>query len=163
VEADLKKRAAFKEQINRIPTENLLFIDKSGIDHGITQARACAKKGQVIVGKRSGKHLLRTNIIAGLCNKKCVAPVCVPSTCNTEVFNTWVEKALIKVLKPGRMVTLSNASFHKSKRTQELIESVGCKFLFLPPYSPVCNPIEKFWAKMKTFIGIDTETSESFF
>jgi hypothetical protein len=140
-----------------------VFIDESGIDHGLTQARACAKKGQVIVGKRSGKHFLRTNIIAGLCNKKCVVLVCFPGTCNTEVFNTWVGKSLNKVLKLGQRVILNNASFHKSKRTQELIESVGCKLLFLPPYSPDYNPIEKFWTKMKMFIGRDTETSESLF
>jgi hypothetical protein len=55
---------------------------------GITQTRAWEKKGKVIVGKRSGKDFLRTNIIAGLCNKKCVAPMSFPGTCNAEVFNT---------------------------------------------------------------------------
>ena len=42
--------------------------------------------------------------------------------------------------------------FHKSQRTRELIESVGCKLIFLPPYSPDLNPIEKFWANMKRWI-----------
>jgi transposase len=84
-----------------------------------------------------------------------------PGTCNTEVFNTWVEKALIKALKPGQTVILDTASFHKSKRTQELIDSGGCKLLFLPPHSLDYNPIEKFWAKMKTFI--EMEISESLF
>ena len=36
--------------------------------------------------------------------------------------------------------------------TKELIESVGCKLIFLPPYSPDLNPIEKFWANMKRWI-----------
>nr|WP_269460443.1 transposase [Orientia tsutsugamushi] len=30
------------------------------------------------------------------------------------------------------------------------MESVGCKVIFLLPYSPDLNPIEKFWANMKT-------------
>jgi len=47
---------------------------------------------------------------------------------------------------------MDNASFHKSQRTRELIESVGCKVIFLPPYSPDLNPIEKFWANMKRWI-----------
>ncbi|WP_373457553.1 MULTISPECIES: transposase [unclassified Wolbachia] len=29
------------------------------------------------------------------------------------------------------------------------IESVGCKVLFLPPYSSDLNPIEKFWFAIK--------------
>lgn len=28
-------------------------------------------------------------------------------------------------------------------------EIAGCKFFFLPPYSPDLNPIEKYWANMK--------------
>jgi len=44
---------------------------------------------------------------------------------------------------------LDNASFHKSKTTIEIIKKSGCDVLFLPPYSPDLNPIEKFWAKFK--------------
>ncbi|MBL3284348.1 IS630 family transposase domain protein [Rickettsiales endosymbiont of Paramecium tredecaurelia] len=50
----------------------------------------------------------------------------------------------IKELKSSQVVIMDNASFHKSKKTKELIESVNCKIIFLPPYSPDLNPIEKF-------------------
>ena len=43
---------------------------------------------------------------------------------------------------------MDNASFHKSAKTKELIESVVCKVIFLPPYSPDFNPIEKFWSNI---------------
>ena len=72
--------------------------------------------------------------------------------CNTEVFNLWVENFLLKELEPGKIVIMDNATFHKSKRTQELIESVGSKLIFLPPYSPDLNPIEKFWSHLKRFL-----------
>ena len=73
-------------------------------------------------------------------------------SCNTQLFEAWVEKFLIKELKPGQFVVMDNASFHKSAKTKELIESVGCRVIFLPPYSPDLNPIEKFWANMKRWI-----------
>jgi len=73
-------------------------------------------------------------------------------SCNRELFNGWVEHFLIKELKPGQFVVMDNASFHKSQKTKDLIESVGCKLIFLPPYSPDLNPIEKFWANMKRWI-----------
>lgn len=47
---------------------------------------------------------------------------------------------------------MDKASFHKSKKTRELIEQAGCKLIFLPPYSPELNKIEKFWANMKRYI-----------
>ena len=73
-------------------------------------------------------------------------------SCNTQLFESWVEQFLIKELTPNQVVIMDNASFHKSQRTRELIESVGCKLIFLPPYSPDLNPIEKFWANMKRWI-----------
>ncbi len=33
-----------------------------------------------------------------------------------------------------------------NQRTKDLIESAGCRIIFLPLYSPDLNPIEKFWA-----------------
>ncbi|MGL6187499.1 MAG: transposase [Holosporales bacterium] len=43
---------------------------------------------------------------------------------------------LLRELEPGQAVVLDHTRFHKSKRTQELIEQVGCRLLFLPPDSP---------------------------
>ncbi|KJV97531.1 DDE superendonuclease family protein, partial [Orientia tsutsugamushi str. Sido] len=72
--------------------------------------------------------------------------------CNTRLFEAWRQQVLINELKPAQFVVMDNAAFHKSKKTKELIESVGCKVIFLPPYSPDLNPIEKFWANMKRCI-----------
>lgn len=47
---------------------------------------------------------------------------------------------------------MDNAAFHKSEITKILIEDAGCQLLFLPPYSPDFNPIEKFWANFKAKI-----------
>ena len=47
---------------------------------------------------------------------------------------------------------MDNTAFHRSQKTRDFIQSVGCKVIFLPPYSPDFNPIEKFWANMKRWI-----------
>jgi transposase len=47
---------------------------------------------------------------------------------------------------------MDNAAFHRSQKTKDLIEAADCKVIFLPPYSPDLNPIEKFWANMKKWI-----------
>jgi transposase len=44
---------------------------------------------------------------------------------------------------------MDNAAFHKHQRTRESIEAAGCFLLYLSPYSPDLNPIEKFWANLK--------------
>ncbi|HAT3883271.1 TPA: hypothetical protein JFW45_07470 [Legionella pneumophila] len=44
---------------------------------------------------------------------------------------------------------MDNAAFHKSQNTLAIIREAGCDLIFLPPYSPDLNPIEKFWANLK--------------
>ena len=68
--------------------------------------------------------------------RKPIAPMVFNGTCNSQIFNNWVEQFLIKELEVGQVVVMDNAAFHKSQKTQELIESVGCRIIFLPPYSP---------------------------
>lgn len=75
--------------------------------------------------------------------------MCFEGTCDTDLFNTWLKQVLIPNLIPGQVLILDNASFHKSIESRKLVEAAGCKILFLPPYSPDLNPIEKFWANMK--------------
>ena len=70
-------------------------------------------------------------------------------TCNSALFEKYVEKILTPELKPGQIIIMDNATFHKSERTKMLIASAGCRLLFLPPYSPDFNPIEQFWAWFK--------------
>jgi SPP1 gp7 family putative phage head morphogenesis protein len=49
----------------------------------------------------------------------------------------------------GSTMVLDNASFHKSEHTRRLVEHAGCQLLYLPPYSPDLDPIEKLWANLK--------------
>lgn len=97
----------------------------------------------------SGLRYERESFIAAQIENRLIAPMIFKGTCNTEVFNSWLNQVLIPELKPGQVIILDNASFHKSAKTKELIESAGCKLLYLPPYSPELNPIEKTWANIK--------------
>jgi transposase len=152
VEANEEKRNEYFDAIKDIARDKLVYIDESGIEMNITQDKGWGKKGKALKAKKSGKHYHRMNIIAGLVNNKSIDPFVFNGTCNTELFNNWVEQFLIKELIATQVVILDNASFHRSKKTKELIESVGCMVIFLPPYSPDLNPIEKLWANMKRWI-----------
>jgi transposase len=59
---------------------------------------------------------------------------------------------LLPALGPGYVVIMDNAAFHKSEQTKLLIKNAGCQLLFIAPYSPDLNPIEKFWGNLKAKI-----------
>lgn len=69
---------------------------------------------------------------------------------NGEIFFSFIENLLLPQLEPKHIVIMDNVKFHLQTRVQELIESVGAKIIFLPPYSPDFNPIENMWSKIKT-------------
>ena len=47
---------------------------------------------------------------------------------------------------------IDNASWHKTLKVQEYCENNNITLLFLPPYSPQFNPIERVWSFLKSKI-----------
>ena len=39
-----------------------------------------------------------------------------------------------------------------AKAVRNLLDSSGVRYIYLPPYSPDLNPIEKLWSKVKSFL-----------
>lgn len=104
------------------------------------------------MGGVSGKRYARESFIAGQIQNKIIGPFCYTGTCDNDLFNFWLVNFLLPALSLGYTIIMDNAAFHKSELTKILIEDAGCQLLFLPPYSPDFNPIEKFWANFKAKI-----------
>ena len=71
---------------------------------------------------------------------------------NGLVFSGYIEHFLAPELQPGDTVIMDNLACHHSNRVVEMIEDRGAKPIYLPPYSPDLNPIEKMWSKVKTHL-----------
>ena len=129
-----------------------MYLDESGVNQYLHREHARSLRGTKVLGEISGKRFGRQSVISALKDKKFLAPMCFEGTCDTDLFNAWLKQELLPSLTPGQVLILDNASFHKSVTTRKLVESYGCEIVFLPPYSPDLNPIEKYWANMKTKI-----------
>jgi len=69
-----------------------------------------------------------------------------------EVFEAFLERVLLRKLRPGDIVVLDNVGAHRTPNVRRLIEEAGAKVLYLPPYSPDLNPIELAWSKLKAIL-----------
>lgn len=150
-ERDAKKRHAFLTEIAKLDPAKIVYMDESGIDEFLQRDYARAPRGKQIISETYGRKHGRVSIIAGWLHsqKKLLAPFVFKGYTDAKVFNGWLKKCLIPELKKGQTVVMDNAAFHRSKETKNLIESAGCRLLFLPPYSPDFNPIEHQWAILK--------------
>ena len=88
-------------------------------------------------------------MIAALCDDELIAPFVYHRNMNTDLFNCYLQVILLPLLAFGTVIVMDNASYHISNETRRLIEEKGCKLLYLPPYSPDLNRIEKYWATIK--------------
>ena len=93
---------------------------------------------------------------------KLLAPFQYSGTMNSTLFAFWFTEQLLPSLEKGTVIVMDNASFHSKKRLICAAQNAGCKLLFLPPYSPELNPIEKFWAWLKRFLRNALPFSPSF-
>jgi transposase len=71
---------------------------------------------------------------------------------NGEMFLAYVREFLCPTLHPGDIVILDNLSSHKVSGVEEAVRATGATLLYLPPYSPDFNPIEKFFSKLKALL-----------
>jgi transposase len=151
-ERDEAKRKEFLEQIAKIEPDKIVYADEAGMDSRDDYAYGYNEKGERFHALKSGKRHGRVNMIAAYCEKKLMAPFTIEGACNRSVFEIWIETCLIPCLKAGQWLVIDNATFHKGGRIEELIEQAGCKVLYLPPYSPDFNKIERCWSWLKSHI-----------
>ncbi len=127
-------------------------MDECGIDDNEEPEYGYGPKGERVMGEKHAKRTSRLSIISALNQNILQAPFLFVGYCTRLIFEVYVEKVLLPTLKPGQTVVLDNASFHKGGRIEKLIESVDCKVVYLPPYSPDLNPIEHHWFAIKNRI-----------
>jgi transposase len=97
-------------------------------------------------------HWQTTTFVAGLRTSGMVAPMVLDGPINGELFQTYVEQVLVPDLQPGDIVVMDNLGSHKGAGVRTAIEAAGASLLYLPPYSPDFNPIEKAFSKLKAML-----------
>ncbi len=67
-------------------------------------------------------------------------------------FVQYLKEILLPTLRPGDIIVMDNMRSHRVKAVRKIWAEKGIKGLYLPPYSPDLDPIEKMWSKMKTIL-----------
>jgi transposase len=124
-------------------------VDETGIDTYLYREYGWSERGKPLIGEISGRKYKRIGIVAAQMGKKIIAPLQYNGTMDSTLFETWFSKCLLPSLPEGTVIVMDNASFHRKRKLFPLAEDAGFRIIFLPPYSPEYNPIEKFWAWLK--------------
>lgn len=82
--------------------------------------------------------------------KKIISPLQYCGSMDSALFEHWFEKHLMLSLPSSTTIVMDNASFHSKSKLALIASKYGHTLIFLPPYSPELNPIEHFWAWIKS-------------
>jgi transposase len=132
--------------------DQLIFIDEAAATTTMTRLRGRAAPGQRVLDAVPQGHWCVTTMVGAIGLSGVKAGVMFDGATDTLAFATFIDEVLVPNLKPNDIVVMDNLSSHKASCIRESIERVGARLLFLPPYSPDLNPIEKMWSKVKGFL-----------
>jgi transposase len=118
----------------------------------MTRLRARCAGGGRIHEATPGGHWKIMTILGAMSLNGIIAAMTIEEATDGDIFLAFVQQILCPALKPGDVVVMDNLSSHKAAAVRANIENVGAELLYLPPYSPDMNPIEKAWAKLKELL-----------
>jgi len=137
----------------------LVFLDETGAFTKMARVRGRSKRGTRLLASVPHGHWKTTTFLAGLRHDGITAPLVLDGPMNGAIFLAYIKQFLAPTLKPGDIVIMYNLPAHKVTGVRQVIEAVGARLLYLPPYSPDLNPIEMMFAKLKALLRKAAERS----
>jgi len=148
-EVNRQKRKAFLERLQHTAPERLIYLDESGVSTQMTRRSGRARQGQRVHESTPEGNWKILTILGAMSLEGMVATMTIEAATDAEIFLAYLDHVLCPRLSTGHVVVMDNLSSHKVTGVRERIEAVGAELLYLPPYSPDLNPIEKAWSKLK--------------
>lgn len=116
-----------------------------------------APRGERLRASVPHGHWKTTTFVAGLRLTGLTAPMVLDGPINGQWFQAYVDQVLVPTLSPGDIVVMDNLGSHKGAGVRKAIEAAKATLLYLPPYSPDFNPIEKAFSKLKALLRAAAE------
>lgn len=142
--------SAFKISLDSLNLENIVCLDETALSNiGNTNYGYFAKGKQPEAFHVPKKE--RLSLLMAIHPSEGILAVSKTlKAFNKESFLVFLKEVLIpKLPLETKAILMDNISFHHSKEVLAIFESHGIQPLFIPPYSPRCNPIEEVFSQLK--------------
>jgi transposase len=142
----------FAGQLKDVPLGDVVVLDESYATTTFTRPRGRCPAHLRLRQRVPGGHWKRLTILGAISVGGVVAAATTDSATDADAFRVFVNDFLIPALRPGMVVVMDNLAAHKVVGVAAALEAVGCRAVYLPPYSPDMSPIEPIWSKAKSVI-----------
>lgn len=146
------KREQWNGFAKEVQASQLVFLDESGVNINMARRYGRGKGGQRVVDHTPLNTPKSTTILSSIRLDGELAFTTFSGGTTADKFLTYLTQVLIPTLRPGDIVIMDNLRTHHIQAVGELLHAAGAQALYLPPYSPDLNPIEKLWSKVKSIL-----------
>ena len=130
----------------------MVFLDESGINTDLTRIYGRSCGGNRCVDKVPLNTPKNTTILSSIRLNGQTAYTTYQGGTNKDKFIDYLKNVLAPTLQDGDIVIMDNMRTHHAKAVREVIDNLKINVIYLPPYSPDFNPIEKMWSKIKSVL-----------
>jgi transposase len=149
-------RDFYLHNLSAFRSYHLVYVDESGCDKRIGFRRTgWSSLGVAPVQIAQFHRDRRYQILPAYTQDGILLSRVFQGSTDSSIFEDFIEQLLPhcgRWPEPKSVLIMDNASFHHTERIEQMCYKVGVKLMYLPPYSPDLNPIEEFFAELKTFI-----------
>ena len=147
-----EKRKKWNGRISGFSASDLVFMDESGCNTDMTRRYAYSFGGSRAVDATPLSKPKNTTILSSIQLNGTLHYTTFSGGTTVERFKRYLETDLLPHLNGNSVLVMDNMKSHHAKAVKELLDSFGIRYIYLPPYSPDLNPIEKLWSKAKALL-----------
>lgn len=129
-----------------------MFLDESGINTDMTRLYGRALSKERAVDNTPLNTPTTTTILSSIRMNGEIAYTTYTGGTTAERFRDYLENVLLPTLDEHAVIVMDNMKSHHARIVKEFLDERKIAYLYLPPYSPDLNPIEKLWSKLKTIL-----------
>lgn len=148
----VEKRKQWIENLSELDENKLVFLDESGVNTNMTRLYGRSLGGSRCVDKTPLNTPQNTTILSSIRLNGETAYTTYNGGTTSEKFVDYLKNVLAPTLGDTDIVVMDNMRTHHAKEVKKVIEELKINVIFLPPYSPDYNPIEKMWSKVKAVL-----------
>ena len=148
----VQKRADWENKLQELDPNKMVFLDESGVNIDMTRHYGRAPHKERAVDHTPENTPTNTTILSSIRLDGSTAYTTYQGGTTGDRFVEYLENDLIPTLHEGDIIIMDNMRSHHIKKVADVIQNAKMHLLYLPPYSPDFNPIEKMWSKIKSIL-----------
>lgn len=159
------RRANYVRRLNLLVQQGkqIVWLDETNFNLFCRRKQGRSKAGQRAVQKLPSSKGPNVHLICAISAAGVVAMERRRGSFTNESANAWVENLLQRWQDSGNriedlVIVMDNAPCHS--RVETVLEGTSATLLRLAPYSPMLNPVETIWSKVKAFVKANLRIPE---